>query len=154
MIDKELITKERKAELEAELKRLEGTERKEVIEALEFSKSLGDLSENAEYHQAREAQGKLEDRVNEIKRILKTAEVVSHRKGYNIEVGSSVTVQMTGDKENEEFTIVGEGEADMFVGKLSYQSPLGTALFGKKKGEKAVFDGPTGTIEYSILDVE
>ena len=69
MIDKELITKERKLEIEGELRRLEGEERKEIIEALEFAKSLGDLSENAEYHQAREAQAKLEDRVREIKRI-------------------------------------------------------------------------------------
>lgn len=154
MIDKELITKERKAELEAELKRLEGTDRKEIIEALEFAKSLGDLSENAEYHQAREAQGKLEDRVNEIKRLLKTAEVVSHRKSDKIEVGSNVVVQKKGEKEKKNFIVVGEGEANMAAGKISYQSPLGGALFGKKKGEKAVFDGPAGVIEYSILDVE
>lgn len=153
-MDRELITKERKAELEAELHRLESVERKEIIESLEFAKSLGDLSENAEYHQAREAQGKLEDRVNEIKRILKTAEVVSHRKSDTIEVGSSVTVQKKGDKEKKMFTIVGEGEADMAAGKISYQSPLGSALFGKKKGEKAHFESPAGTIEYSILSVE
>lgn len=153
-MDKELITKERKAELEAELKRLESVERKEIIESLEFAKSLGDLSENAEYHQAREAQGKLEDRVNEIKRILKTAEVVSHRKSDKIEIGSSVTVQKKGDKNKKVFLVVGEGEADMALGKISYQSPLGGALFGKKKGEKASFDGPAGVIEYSILDVQ
>ncbi len=154
MINKELITKERKAELEAELHRLESIERKEIIEALEFAKSLGDLSENAEYHQAREAQGKLEDRVSDIKRILKTAEVVSHRKGDRIEVGSNVVVQKKGEKTKKEFIIVGEGEADMAAGKISYQSPLGSALFGKKKGEKALFEGPAGVVEYSILDVE
>lgn len=153
-MDKELITKERKAELEAELKHLESVERKEIIESLEFAKSLGDLSENAEYHQAREAQGKLEDRVNEIKRILKTAEVVSHGKSDRIEVGSSVTVQKKGDKNNRVFIVVGEGEADMLAGKISYQSPLGSALFGKKKGEKASFESPAGTVEYSILDVK
>ncbi len=153
-MDKEFITKERKEELEAELKRLESIERKEIIESLEFAKSLGDLSENAEYHQAREAQGKLEDRVNEIKRLLKTAEVVSHRKGDKIEVGSSVTVQKKGEKDKKVFLIVGEGEANMALGKISYQSPLGGALFGRKKGEKISFDGPAGVIEYSILDVQ
>lgn len=154
MIDKELITKERKAELEAELKHLEGTERKEIIEALEFSKSLGDLSENAEYHQARESQGKLEDRVNEIKRILKNAEVVTHRKSDKVGIGSTVTIQKKGDKDKRTFIVVGEGEADMSAGKISYQSPLGGALYGKNKGDKASFDGPSGTIEYSILNVE
>lgn len=153
-MDKEFITKERKEELEAELKRLESVERKEIIESLEFAKSLGDLSENAEYHQAREAQGKLEDRVNEIKRLLKTAEVVSHRKGDKIEVGSSVVVQKKGEKDKKVFLIVGEGEANMALGKISYQSPLGGALFGRKKGEKISFDGPAGVIEYSILDVQ
>lgn len=154
MIDKELITKERKAELEAELKHLEGTERKEIIEALEFSKSLGDLSENAEYHQARESQGKLEDRVNEIKRILKNAEVVTHRKSDKVGIGSTVTIQKKGDKDKRTFIVVGEGEADMSAGKISYQSPLGGALYGKNKGDKASFDGPAGAIEYSILNVE
>lgn len=153
-MDREFITKERKAELEAELVRLESVERKEIIESLEFAKSLGDLSENAEYHQAREAQGKLEDRISEIKRLLKTAEVVSHRKSDKIEVGSTVTVQKKGDKEKKNFIIAGEGEADTATGKISYQSPLGSALFGKKKGDKAVFNGPAGAVEYSILDVK
>jgi len=153
MIDKELITKERKAELEAEMRRLEGEERKEIIEALEFAKSLGDLSENAEYHQAREAQGKLEDRVAEIKRILKDAEVVSaHRKSDYANIGSTVVVQKKGDKEKRTFILVGEGEADMAAGKISYQSPLGAAIYGKKKGDKAIFQSPAGAVEYTIVD--
>lgn len=155
MIDKELITKERKAELEAELRRLEGDERREIIESLEFAKSLGDLSENAEYHQAREAQGKLEDRVTEIKRILKDAEVVSgKRKGDTAQIGSIVTVQKKGEKDKRKFILVGEGEADMSAGKISYQSPLGSAIYGKKKGDKTVFDSPAGLVEYTIIDME
>jgi transcription elongation factor GreA len=155
MIDKELITKERKLELEGELRRLEGEERKEIIEALEFAKSLGDLSENAEYHQAREAQAKLEDRVREIKRILKDAEVVSARhKGDMVGIGSDVTVQKKGDKEKKIYTVVGEGEADMATGRISYQSPLGGALFERKKGDKVIFDSPAGAIEYTILGIE
>ena len=155
MIDKELITKERKAELEAELKRLEGDERREIIESLEFAKSLGDLSENAEYHQAREAQGKLEDRVSEIKRILKDAEVVSgKRKGDTAQIGSTVTVQKKGEKEKRTFILVGEGEADMAAKKISYQSPLGSAIYGKRKGDTTVFDSPAGSVEYTIVDME
>ncbi len=155
MIDKELITKERKQELETELRRLEGDERKEIIEALEFAKSLGDLSENAEYHQAREAQAKLEDRVREIKRILKDAEVVStKRKSDHVGIGSVVTVTKAGTKEKKVYTIVGEGEADMLAGKISYQSPLGGALFEHAKGDKVLFQSPAGAIEYTILSVE
>lgn len=155
MIDKELITKERKAELEAELHRLEGEERREIIEALEFAKSLGDLSENAEYHQAREAQGKLEDRVREIKRILKDAEVVSgRRKGDEAGIGSTVVVQKKGDKDRRTFILVGEGEADMAAGKISYQSPLGSALYGKKKGDKTVFESPAGVVEYTLISID
>lgn len=155
MIEKELITKERFAELEAELRHLEGIERKEIIESLEFAKSLGDLSENAEYHQAREAQGRLEDRVREIKRILKDAEVVSTRhKGDMVGIGSVVTVQKKGTKDKKTYTIVGEGEADMAAGKISYQSPLGGALFERKKKDIATFEGPAGVVEYTILDIE
>lgn len=155
MIDKELITKERKLELEGELRRLEAEERKEIIEALEFAKSLGDLSENAEYHQAREAQAKLEDRVREIKRILKDAEVVStKRKSDHVGIGSLVTVIKGGTKEKKVYTIVGEGEADMLAGKISYQSPLGGALFERLKGDKVLFESPAGAIEYTIVSVE
>ena len=155
MIDKELITKERKLELEGELRRLEADERKEIIEALEFAKSLGDLSENAEYHQAREAQAKLEDRVREIKRILKDAEVVSpKRKSDHVGIGSVVNVMKAGTKEKKVYTIVGEGEADMAAGKISYQSPLGGALFERQKGDKVLFESPAGGIEYTILSVE
>ena len=155
MIDKELITKERKVELEAELRRLEGDERREIIESLEFAKSLGDLSENAEYHQAREAQGKLEDRVREIKRILKDAEVVSgKKKGDTAQIGSIVTVQKKGDKDKRKYILVGEGEADMSMGKISYQSPLGSAIYDKKKGDKTVFDSPAGSVEFTIIELE
>jgi transcription elongation factor GreA len=155
MINKEMITEDRKAELEAELKHLESVERKNIIEALEFAKSLGDLSENAEYHEARENQAKLEDRVQEIKRIIKEAEVVpSRRKSDAVGVGAKVTVQKKASKEKKVYMIVGEGEADMANGKISYQSPLGGALFEKKKGDKISFDGPNGVIEYTILAVE
>lgn len=152
---KEYITKEKKAELEKELIDLEGPQRKEIIEAIEFAKSLGDLSENAEYHQAREAQGKLEERISEIKRILKEAEVVSstNKKGEEVEIGSVVEIKKLSDNSKKTFTITGEGEADMAAGKISYQSPLGSALVNKKKGDKVEIVSPSGTIEYKILNV-
>jgi transcription elongation factor GreA len=153
--EKEYITKERATLLEAELVELEGAKRKEIIETLEYAKSLGDLSENAEYHQAREAQGKLEDRINEIKRILKNAEIVSiKKKSDNVGIGSTVIVKKKGDTKTREFSVVGEGEADMSVGKISYQSPLGQALFGGKKDDIVNFNSPAGPIQYKIIDVK
>lgn len=148
------ITKEQKADLEKELKELSSTKRQEIIEALEFAKSLGDLSENAEYHQAREAQGKNEARIKEIEYILKTGIVSSGSKTGIIKVGSHVSVQKKGTKEIKEYKIVGPEEADMASGKLSYKSPLGAALFEHKKGDEVSFSTPSGQSTYTIIDVK
>ncbi len=148
------ITKEQKVDLEKELKDLSSTKRKEIIEALDFAKSLGDLSENAEYHQAREAQGKNEARIKEIEYILKTGIVSSGSKTGVIKVGSHVVIQKRGVKETKEFKLVGPEEADMPSGKLSYKSPLGAAIFEHKKGDEVTFATPSGPITYSILEVK
>lgn len=148
------ITKEQKVVLEKELKQLSSTKRQEIIEALEFAKSLGDLSENAEYHQAREAQGKNEARIKEIEYILKTGIVSSGSKTGIIKVGSHVVVQKKGTKDKKEYKLVGPEEADMPTGKLSYKSPLGAALFEHKKGDEVSFSTPGGQSTYSILDVK
>lgn len=148
------ITKEQKIDLERELKELSSIKRKEIIEALEFAKSLGDLSENAEYHQAREAQGKNEARIKEIEYILKSAIVSSGSKTGVIKVGSHVVIQKKGTKETKEFKIVGPEEADMPSGKLSYKSPLGAAIFEHKKGDEVSFSTPGGQSTYTIIDVK
>lgn len=148
------ITKEQKVDLEKELKELSSTKRQEIIEALEFAKSLGDLSENAEYHQAREAQGKNEARIKEIEYILKTAIVSSGSKTGVIKVGSHVIVQKKGTKDQKEYKMVGPEEADMASGKLSYKSPLGAALFEHKKGDEVTFSTPGGQSTYTIIDVK
>ena len=154
--EKEYITKEKAELLKQELSDLQSTKRKEIIETLEYAKSLGDLSENAEYHQAREAQGKLEDRISEINRILKDAEIVSKKKNDSgvVSIGCEVEVKKKGETKSKNFFIVGEGEADMSSGKISYQSPLGEALFGAKKGDSVTFKSPAGPIEYKIIDVK
>jgi transcription elongation factor GreA len=152
--DVEYITEEKKAALEAELKELSGPKRKEILDALEFAKSLGDLSENAEYHQAREDQGKLEERISKIEHMLMHATVVSHHHSTIVEVGATVVIQKKGTSEKKKVQIVGAEEADMAQGKISTKSPLGAALFGKKKGETATFGTPSGTVEYKVLDIE
>jgi len=154
MDEKLYITKEQKVDLEKDLKHLSSVKRKEILETLDFAKSLGDLSENAEYHQAREAQGQNEARIKEIEYILKNSEVSAGSKTGIILVGSTVIVQKGGTKDKREFKIVGPEEADMSAGKLSYKSPLGAALFEHKKGEDVSFSTPAGTTTYKILEVK
>jgi transcription elongation factor GreA len=152
--NQEFITKEKKADLEQELKNLETVRRKEILDALEYAKSLGDLSENAEYHQARDEQARLEDRVQTIKSILQNATIVKQHHSDIVEVGTTVIVKKKGAKTEQEFQLVGSEEVDMAAGKISHNSPLGEALLGKKKGEKASFETPVGVTEYTIVKIK
>ncbi len=147
------ITAEKRKALEAELVDLKGPKRKEILRALEYAKSLGDLSENAEYHQAREEQGKLEERIVKIEQILQSSETVKGGGGDVIEVGSKVVVKKEGSKEEKNYMIVGSEEADMAAGKISNRSPFGEALFGKKKGQNVSFKTPSGAVNYKIINV-
>ncbi|KKQ87218.1 MAG: Transcription elongation factor GreA [Parcubacteria group bacterium GW2011_GWF2_38_8] len=147
------ITEEKRKELEAELKDLKGPKRKEIIDHLEYAKSLGDLSENAEYHQAREEQGKLEGRILRVERILQSSQVVSGGGGDVVEIGSKVVVQKKGESTEKTYQIVGSEEADMLSNKISNRSPFGEALFGKKKGDNISFKTPNGTVNYKIIKV-
>ncbi len=155
MINKntDYITKEKKRELELELADLKGPKRKKILENLEYSKSLGDLKENAEYHQTREDQGKLEERILKIEQILQSSEVVSTHGGDTVEIGSTVVVQKEGTKDNKTYIIVGSEEANTAEGKISNKSPFGEALLGKKKGDKVSFSTPGGQVDYKIISV-
>jgi transcription elongation factor GreA len=147
----EYLTLEKKTLLEDELHTLISVRRKEIADALEYAKSLGDLSENAEYHQAREDQANCEDRIIHIEQILKNAVIMeSHATGV-VSVGSTVTVVKKGSKEEKTFAIVGSEEADSISGKISNESPLGEALLGKKKGDKVIVHAPKGDMEYTIV---
>lgn len=147
------ITKEKKKMLKIELADLRGPKRKEILESLTYAKSLGDLSENAEYYQAREDQGRLETRIQKIEQILQSAEVVSGGGGDIIQIGSKVLVQKEGTSEKKQYFIVGSEEASMSQGKISNKSPFGEAMFGKKKGNKISFETPNGKANYKIIDV-
>lgn len=153
MEEKIYITKENKEELEAELLMRRGEKRKEIKDQLEFAKSLGDLSENAEYHQAREDQGRNEDRIAEIEHILQVAEVATKNKHTIVDIGAHVTVQKKGDKKEMDFLIVGGEEADIAEGKISYLSPIGAAIFNKKVGDVCVANTPKGEVTYTIIKV-
>ncbi len=147
------ITEEKRQMLLVELADLKGPKRKEILKSLEYSKSLGDLSENAEYHQAREDQGKLEARIVKIEQILQSSQTVKGGGGDIIEIGSKVIVQKKGTKEEKKYVIVGSEEADMKAGKISNRSPFGIALFGKKKGDNVSFKTPNGLVNYNIINV-
>jgi len=147
------ITEEKRKELLAELEDLKGPQRQEILANLEYAKSLGDLSENAEYHQTREEQAKLEGRIAKVKQILQSSQIVSKGGGDIVRVGSKVIVQKEGKKESMTYTIVGSEEADMAKGKISNKSPFGEALFGKKKGSDVSFKTPNGQVNYKIISV-
>ncbi len=147
----EYLTLEKKQLLESELEMLKTVRRKEIADALEYAKSLGDLSENAEYHQAREDQANCEDRISHIEQILKNAVIMDTHEAGVVSVGSTVTVLKKGDKEEKTYAIVGSEEADSIAGKISNESPLGQALLGKRKGDKVTVHAPKGNIEYTVV---
>jgi transcription elongation factor GreA len=147
------LTKEKFDALSAELENLKTVRRKEIAQDLEYAKSLGDLSENAEYQEAREAQSSIEERIGKIEGLLKTALIVSEHNTDSINIGSKVVVKKEGSPDSTEYTMVSTEEADVTVGKLSYTSPLGEALMGKKKGQTFDFKSPKGNIKYSIISI-
>ena len=111
------------------------------------------MSENSEYHQAREDQGRNEDRISEIEHLLQNAEVVSKSKHGQVDIGAKVTITKKGDKEGIEYIIVGGEEADIAEKKISYLSPIGAAIFGKNAGETVTVDTPKGQVSYSIISI-
>ena len=153
MKEQEYLTKEKHLELTKELENLKTVKRKEVAESLEYAKQLGDLSENAEYHEARELQANIEDRIRKLEAILKSAEIVSFHHTESVQIGSTVVIQKVGDDATRKFQIVGSEEADMAGGRLSNKSPIGAALLKKKKGDVVSVTTPGGTVKYSIVSI-
>lgn len=147
------LTKEKFKELERELVELKTIKRKEVAGNLEYARSLGDLSENAEYQEAREIQATIEDRIATIENTLKTAEIVHELHGDHVTVGSLVSVEKAGGKGVIKFKIVGSDEVNTLEGKISNQSPLGSLLIGKKRGDSVTVKTPKGSIAYKIVAV-
>lgn len=148
------ITEEKRKELQEELEYLKNVKRKEILDSLNAAKALGDLSENAEYHQAREDQGKTEDRINQIEYMLTSAIVVKKHKSSKVEIGTTVLLKKDGVSEKITYHIVGAEEADMLKNKISNKSPLGEALFGKAKGDEVSIKTPKGLAKYTIVDIQ
>jgi transcription elongation factor GreA len=143
------------AALEAEFLRRQQVERPRIIAAIAEARSHGDLSENAEYHSAKEAQSHNEGRIVELEDILQRAEVIDVSKltGGAIKFGATVTLIDEDTEKEKVFQIVGETEADVKSGKVSVTSPTGRALIGKKVGESVEVNTPGGGKSYEILKV-
>lgn len=146
------ISQERYDELVVELNRLKSEGRQEIASRLKFAKELGDLSENSEYKEAREAQSLLEVRINELEELLRTITIVKKSKNTGV-VQISSTVKVKKGKEIAVYTIVGSSDAKPLEGLISNESPIGRALLGKKTGDKVKTNTPKGEVVYEILEI-
>jgi transcription elongation factor GreA len=150
------LTQQGYAEIEKELKELEETKLPAVIKRVELARQNGDLSENSEYHNAKEDQELIETRIAELKNALVNATIVqSTSSNSKVGMGSQVTVSVKSmrTKRKATFTIVGDYEANPKEGKISSSSPLGKALVGKKKSDQFAVDVPAGKMEYEVLEI-
>jgi len=145
------ITIEGKKELEKELEALK-SRRGEVAEKIADARDFGDLSENAEYDAAREEQGLLETRIAEIEEIINNADIIKGGKKSTIDLGSRVELTSNGKKFS--YVIVGPVEADPLEGRISNESPIGEALYGKKVGDSATITTPKGDVTYKIAEIK
>ena len=154
-MDKLPITAAGQAALEAEFHHRQQVERPRIIAAIAEARSHGDLSENAEYHSAKEAQSHNEGRIVELEDLLQRAEVidVSKLNGSTIKFGATVTLIDDDTEKQKVFQIVGETEADVRAGKVSISSPTGRALIGKKAGDSVEVNTPGGGKSYEIVKV-
>jgi transcription elongation factor GreA len=155
MSDQMYLTSEGAARLKEELTHLKGEERDDIARRLRSAIQQGDLSENADYHKAKEDQGFLEGRIQELEYLLQNATIVETREGQHdvVEVGAKVTVR-EGDEEPETYMMVGMKEADPRNGKISNESPIGNALMGKREGEQVIVETPGGQVHLKILKIE
>lgn len=149
-MNSEYLSKEGLEKLKNELEFLKTDKRKEIANRLKHAKSLGDLSENAEYKETLEAMELAEDRIEKLEDIMKRAVVIEKSASSNAQLGSAVKIKKEADGKICEYVLVGQEEADISLGKISNQSPLGRALVGKKKGDKFKVATPGGEIKYII----
>lgn len=147
-----LLTAQGHKELLEELEDIKANKLPAIIDRVARAREFGDLSENAEYHAARDDHAWIQGRLEELEAILSQAQIVTEGTNGHINIGSSVIVDVNGSE--HEFHIVGEWEADPSAKKISHESPLGKALVGRKAGEKVEVDAPAGKIIYHVKAVK
>lgn len=146
------FTKEGYEQLVKELEELKSVKRPASVDRLQKARAMGDLSENSEYHAAKEDMAFFEGRIREIEELMKNAEVVESTSNNGIQLGAEIVVERDGKEET--YSIVGEFEADPMQKKLSATSPIGSALLGKKKGDTVEVEVPAGKLKYKILKIK
>ena len=146
------LTSEGFLKLEEELNEAKTVKRPQIIKDLKEARAQGDLSENAEYSAARDAQGKLESRIKEIEYTLEHATIIENNNDGKVKVGSVVTI-LYDDDEEEEYSIVGTNEADPFENKISNESPIAVAVMGRKEGDTVLVESPNGSFSVKIVKV-
>ncbi len=150
------LTPERLQELQDELTYLKTVREREVAEQIKEARSFGDLSENSEYDEAKNEQGKLYSRIAEVEEILGNYVVITEQEVASNAIGLGTQVKVLDEEFNEEATyrIVGSQEADPMNGRISEDSPFGKALLGKEVGDEVEVDAPAGVLKYKILDIQ
>lgn len=148
------LTLEGKEELELKLKRLQEVDRPELAQKLKEAVAMGDLKENADYHDTREKMSLMDGEIMRLEQILRTAEIIENS-GTTDEVtlGSTVTIREDGYDEDEVYTIVGAAEANPRDGKISAKSPIGAALLHRRKGDKVKVSTPDGNVKFKIIKI-
>ena len=154
MADEHYLTAEGFAELKEELEQLRGPERIALAKRLRDAIQMGDLSENADYHKAKEDQGFLEGRIQELEYILGRAVIIdtTNKPRDSVQVGATVTIQEDGSEE-ETYTIVGAAEANPRDGKISNESPIGKAILNHRAGEEVQVEAPDGSYSVRIVKI-
>ncbi len=153
--DQVILTPEGLRKLKKEYETLVKVERPKVIEEIQTTRAMGDLSENGGYQAAKEKQRFIDRRIRELEQLLKTAKATTKALSKNkVSVGSTVVLQNTSNNVQLTYTLVGPSEADPSKGKISYESPLGKRILGKKPGDLIVVKTPAGEITYKIKELK
>ncbi len=153
-MDSQYFTKEGLEKLKEEYEQRTGQMRRDIATRIKEAKELGDLKENAEYAEAKEAQSINEGRIEELKQILDNAVIFSDRATPSGIVGVGSHIKAQTDQSTREFSIVGAAESDPANGRISNESPLGSAFLGHKKGDQVTAQTPKGAVKYTILEVK
>lgn len=150
------LTREGRSRLEAELEDLTTNGRRDIASRINAAKELGDISESGEYEDAKNQQAHLEGRIREIKSLLSRAQLIEDEVGqtHEVRIGSRVTVQIEGETEPETFSIVGSAEAKPSDGKISNESPIGSALLGKGVKSRITVETPSGPMKITVLRIQ
>lgn len=148
------LTEEGLNELKKELDELINIRRPENIQAIKEARSLGDLSENAEYDAARNEQAQIEGRIKQLEKMLEHVSIITEVSTDKVSIGNTVSIKYVDDDEEDEYKIVGSQEADPFESKISNESPIAQALFNHKVGDIVTVESPNGNYEVEIIDIK